>query len=145
MKVVQTESPAKDTFTNTVKAFFGDIFVRFILFIGRLRYPATSQPVLKSATQAEAEQQPAVPLGELIREIVRLESELRNKDASNPLITYSELAHGSREWIEARMHRIQGYCTKVPFDGSNQTHLNEAARGYLLALQNQLNVLQEDK
>ncbi len=85
---------------------------------------------------------------DLIKAIREHEKTLQKKDASNPLIVYAGLIvhaglEDSPEWIQARMLRIQGYCTVIPFDERNPLHTRVAMLRYMLALKQQLGLSQE--
>jgi hypothetical protein len=142
MKGVDRQS----TFVDTAKVFMWDLFFRFVLFMGRLRYPIKKEHVRgklhveKSNSEIHSPKsiQKEETLEEIIKQLVSLEEELRKMNESDSLLIYEVAREDKFAWIEARRARIQSYCTSVPFNESDPSHMKEAARNYREALQKRL-------
>jgi hypothetical protein len=142
MKGVDRQS----TFVDTAKVFMWDLFFRFVLFMGRLRYPIKKDSVSRKLHVKKSVQEMSEPQGlpkeetleEIIKQVVRLEGELRQKNESDALLIFDVEREEELAWIEARRKRIQSYSTFVPFNESDPSQMKEAARNYREALQKRL-------
>lgn len=137
----------RSTFVDTVKVFVWDLFFKLALFIGRLQYPVKKESGRRKPQDEKMSSEASSPqslqkeeaLEEIIKQVVRLEEELRKKNESDTLLTYGVAREDKFAWIEARRVHIQSYCTASPFNESDPTHMKEAARNYREALQKRLN------
>lgn len=141
IKWIPTSSKTKELFWYVV---FKILFLFSRMFFSRKggTHKNIQETVSENSLQETASKKSEPSLGILIKQIITLEKKLRAINEHDPLITYGVTREDERVWIEARRIRIQTYSISIPFDETNLTHMKEAAEGYLLALQNRLDVLE---